>query len=351
MLIFSAAALAQAPRSIPFSGILKNAAGRPITNSSQQINVTLYDAATGGTAIYTETLTVSVTNGLFTGSLGAATPIPSSVNFAYPYWLGIKIAGESSEMTPRIRLQAVPYAAGLAAPITVVNTQGPTGLYVQQANTSSNQPAIWGTVSTSYAIGVFGTSNGDAGSGIEGVCYGAGGIGVYGQSSSGPGVFGSCASGTGRSQAGVYGTSQDAAGNGVVGEVSGVDAFAVWGYNPSGTAGRFDGNLYVSGTIRNGSDQATVAPESLRIIRGIVDAQGALYRGTGYTVSKTGTGQFHIVWATPFSDIPTMTVTPNVGGCGLTAGEFTYAATADVWIGSGSTPVDYGFQFIAIGPK
>jgi hypothetical protein len=74
----------------------------------------LYDAATGGTPLWTEQWTgsngVKVSDGLFNVMLGSLTPIPTSlVTDHASLFLGITV-GTDDEMTPRVQLGSVPFA-------------------------------------------------------------------------------------------------------------------------------------------------------------------------------------------------------------------------------------------------
>lgn len=96
------------PDTISYQGFLTNTSGTPI-NTSVSMNVGLYTAATGGTAIFTETHgSVGVTKGQFNIQLGSVGTGWSAVNFAQPLWVAITVGGES--MSPRVPLSAVAYA-------------------------------------------------------------------------------------------------------------------------------------------------------------------------------------------------------------------------------------------------
>ena len=102
-------ALTQAPSAtlISYQGRLADAAGNPLTGD-YQMQFALYDVPTGGSACWSETQTVSVSEGLFNVLLGSVNAIGSSCLTGDVY-LGIKI-GDDSEMTPRELLTSVPYA-------------------------------------------------------------------------------------------------------------------------------------------------------------------------------------------------------------------------------------------------
>ena len=99
-------ARADVPRTIALQGTLKDAAGTPLTGP-HQVTFSLYDSATEGTPLWTETQTVTPTNGLFAVPLGSVTPL--NLPFDKPYWVGIKV-GDDAEMSPRVPLNSAPYA-------------------------------------------------------------------------------------------------------------------------------------------------------------------------------------------------------------------------------------------------
>lgn len=98
-------ALADAPSIVNFQGSLKSGA-QPV-NASVQMVFRIYDAASGGTALWTETQTVAVNGGIYNVRLGSITPI--DLPFDVPYFLGVTV-GADAEMTPRQAIASVPYA-------------------------------------------------------------------------------------------------------------------------------------------------------------------------------------------------------------------------------------------------
>lgn len=98
--------LAQIPQTISWQGIIQDADGNNL-NGEYSIAVSLYDVATGGAALWTETHSnLTITNGLANITLGSVTPF--SVTFDTQYWLEITV-GSGTPM-PRIQLTSVPYA-------------------------------------------------------------------------------------------------------------------------------------------------------------------------------------------------------------------------------------------------
>ncbi|MCX5795123.1 MAG: hypothetical protein NTY77_06490, partial [Elusimicrobia bacterium] len=116
MLISAAgtAGAVQSPTNMSYQGKLLSPSGIPINSSGLQMVFTIYNAATGGTNLWTETVpSVPVNNGVFAVQLGNITPIPASVFASSPTYLGVAV-GADSEMTPRQLLSASPYAFSAA---------------------------------------------------------------------------------------------------------------------------------------------------------------------------------------------------------------------------------------------
>lgn len=100
---------AASPTAIDYQGRLTNSGGAPVTDGSYSVVFTVYDAAAGGTSKWTETQSVTTTNGLFAVLLGTITPITDSVFNGQTRYLGVKV-GTDPEQSPRTRLVTAPYA-------------------------------------------------------------------------------------------------------------------------------------------------------------------------------------------------------------------------------------------------
>lgn len=111
--IHSSKALAVINNQINFQGKLTNPDGTNVTDNNYSIVFTIYsggDETGGGSAVWTETQTVPVADGIFRVSLGSVTALPGSVDFnSSPLYLSIKV-GTDSPMLPRVLLTASPYA-------------------------------------------------------------------------------------------------------------------------------------------------------------------------------------------------------------------------------------------------
>ncbi|MCO5252177.1 MAG: tail fiber domain-containing protein [Candidatus Kapabacteria bacterium] len=105
-LIFCGSLYSQIPQTISWQGILQDADSKNLSGT-YSLTVKLYDVATGGTAIWSETHSnVVIVDGLVNLTLGSVTPF--SINFADEYWLEITVG--SGSPLPRIKLSSVPYA-------------------------------------------------------------------------------------------------------------------------------------------------------------------------------------------------------------------------------------------------
>lgn len=97
------------PQRLSFQGRLTDAAGNP-ASGSVSMAFTIYDAATGGTSLWTETQTVSVAGGIYTVYLGSGADFTGlTLDPAIGRWLSVKV-GTDDEMTPRYLLTGSIYA-------------------------------------------------------------------------------------------------------------------------------------------------------------------------------------------------------------------------------------------------
>ena len=87
------------PKQIDYQGVLKTAAGGIVPDGNYPMTFKIYNDPTGGAALWTETQTVAVANGLFSAHLGSSTPIVG-VPFDRIQFLGITLGAEP-ELLPR----------------------------------------------------------------------------------------------------------------------------------------------------------------------------------------------------------------------------------------------------------
>ncbi len=106
-----------------YQGRLTNPSGEPL-NGSYDMSFAIHNSATGGTALYTETDSVTVTDGLFDTVVGPGSAVSGlePADLAQPLWLEVQVSdGAITEtLTPRQRLYGAPYAFTLM-PGTVIS--------------------------------------------------------------------------------------------------------------------------------------------------------------------------------------------------------------------------------------
>lgn len=87
------------------------------------IEFTIYDAPSGGSALWAESLEVDVLNGVFTITLGTILPLEASLFESPDQWLGLNMGGVG-EQSERFRLSA----STVAIRATVTESVAPTSI-------------------------------------------------------------------------------------------------------------------------------------------------------------------------------------------------------------------------------
>lgn len=93
-------------QTISTQGVLRDPSGKAATDGNYNMVFTIYDAETGGTQLWTETLTnVEVKNGVYSVTLGLTNPL--DFESTESLWVGINIENEGE--LSRVRLSISPY--------------------------------------------------------------------------------------------------------------------------------------------------------------------------------------------------------------------------------------------------
>lgn len=112
VLAWAAPAAAQVPMLVSYQGVLTDDAGHLVPDGDYGITFRIFNAVTGGSALYSEAHTganaVAVVDGGFSVLLGSVTAL--TLPFDVSYWLEIEVAGGAGPLTPRVRLASAPYA-------------------------------------------------------------------------------------------------------------------------------------------------------------------------------------------------------------------------------------------------
>jgi hypothetical protein len=394
-------ACAAPPVTIPFQGALTG-----VTDGPRTATFTLYDAASAGNTLWAETKTITVAGGRFATALGDTTAFPLTVKFDAPYWVGVKV-GADPEMVPRLPLASVPYAMALpnvtvdrATGYVGINTSNPTStLHVVgsiRAATGGGSGATLLSIASGGggSVSVLNTSgatratmysadlnNGASGGRVEVRDYGG---------ATRASLF-AAADGTGWLSADALdfpdtlGEKIFLYGNGTTGNYgigiqssllqihSGSSSSSIaFGY---GASGAFTERMRVTGSGRvgigttsptqaldvrgnikmnsAGDMYAAGGPENLYLVRGLVDANGAIVAGSGFTVTHVSNGHYTVkftnaefdqppaVALTPWTNQPVVAVMPFVSG---TVGQPATFTVATLQNGVG---VNCAFSFIA----
>ncbi|MFZ5519276.1 MAG: phage tail protein [Candidatus Zhuqueibacterota bacterium] len=164
--MISQTALAQ---TFSIQGVLRDPLGRTVTDGFYSITFRIYTAATGGTALWTETqASVDVKHGVFIVELGSQVPL-TNLSFSTQYYLGISVEGDQ-ELEPRMKLLKAPAAMSVfgvkntfpsSGNVGVGLTSPAAGLHIKTQNAADNllkieSSAAGGGVMTVDATGKIG---------------------------------------------------------------------------------------------------------------------------------------------------------------------------------------------------
>ena len=97
--LFQTATAMAVPNLISYQGVLNDSSGEPVS-ATVSMTFSIYDVASGGTALWSEIQSVQVSNGVFNVRLGLVQQLTSPVLQISTLYLGIQV-GADPEMTPR----------------------------------------------------------------------------------------------------------------------------------------------------------------------------------------------------------------------------------------------------------
>ena len=139
------------PNYLRNQGHILNGDNEPITGSAN-MTFKLYAGATGGSALWTQTLAATFDNGYYSVILGPGTPTLSSDLFdRSTIYLGIAIEG-ALEFSPRTRVVSVPYALHAGSVSGSVNAIGGLSIDGQEVFDDSGNLLVPGTIASGGAL-------------------------------------------------------------------------------------------------------------------------------------------------------------------------------------------------------
>ena len=140
-----------------YQGRLLSASGVPVADGSYNFTFGLFDTSSGGTALYTETKSVTVERGLF--NTWVATSADPSI-FREPLWLEVAVDPDGAgplpaeTLTPRQMLYGAPYASSLTAGAVIQGTVSIDRTLDGNADTGAGLAVFNGDFSTSGGHGL-----------------------------------------------------------------------------------------------------------------------------------------------------------------------------------------------------
>ena len=151
--LVATAAGAATPGVITYSGTLLDSNGVAAT-ASTTITFRLYAQPSGGSPAWEDMVAITPDSaGWFAAQIGAATGNPlNPILFRQPLWLGLQVATDAQEMTPRVALTPAPYALSVdygnvvGLPSSFPSTWGDIG------GKPATFPAAWADVTGKPAV-------------------------------------------------------------------------------------------------------------------------------------------------------------------------------------------------------
>ncbi len=143
--------MAQAPKSVNYQAIARDATGEPIPNKPVGIKLTILQGSASGTVVYAETHLPSTDDfGLFTLGIGTGTPVTSKLADVPwdkgPFFLKVEVdpnGGQSYTLSGVSQLISVPYALYADKAGNAVNYKAGNGIVIKNdsiINGAPNQP-------------------------------------------------------------------------------------------------------------------------------------------------------------------------------------------------------------------
>jgi hypothetical protein len=155
LIVISSSAYSAVPHTINYQGKLTDSSGAAV-NATVTMVFSIYNVPSGGTALWTETHSVTVVNGIYSITLGDSTAL--NLAFDEQYYLGITV-GSDAEMTPRQPLTSVGYSFTADTADTAANFSGSLSGDVTGTQSSTVVSQVGGQTAANVASGVLLANN------------------------------------------------------------------------------------------------------------------------------------------------------------------------------------------------
>jgi hypothetical protein len=96
------------PNQVGYEGYLVDGSGQPLSDGAYTATFRVYAVGSGGTALWSEAQTITVTEGLYATTLGSVTTLPTNL-FDGNRWIGVQVDGYA-EVAPRTQVASIPFA-------------------------------------------------------------------------------------------------------------------------------------------------------------------------------------------------------------------------------------------------
>ncbi len=103
------------PLSMSYQGLLTTSTGTPVTDGSYTVQIELYDSLNGGTQLWTDTFTPTVTNGTFNVILGSGAPL----NVVFDKQMYVQVTATAGPPGPSYPLTFSPRSVLTSAPYSL----------------------------------------------------------------------------------------------------------------------------------------------------------------------------------------------------------------------------------------